>query len=141
LLFAQGATAQAWFQDRLTNALTLAAFRHDERLTRALAVIKQLNQLSYPVERATTGEYLPELPALEQGALHVLPASMNAGKTTRIGQDWVQRAIAQGWNVLVLSPLNSLGQQTANDWSLPHIHTYGTNADQQQALGADVIPI
>lgn len=137
-LFAQGAAAQAWFQDRLTNALTLAVFRRDERLTRALAVIEQLNQLSYPVERATTGEYLPELPALQQGAIHVLPASMNAGKTTRIGQDWVQSAIAQGWNVLVLSPLNSLGQQTANDWNLPHIHTYGTNADQQQALGADI---
>jgi hypothetical protein len=108
------------------------------RKQKALQVIDRLNRLSYPVERATEGEYLPALPPLQPGAIHVLNASMNAGKTTRIGEDWVKAAIAQGQNVLVLAPLNSLGEQTAQDWGLPHIHTYGTSADQQKALWADV---
>ena len=137
-LFKQGSDAQAWFNNLLANASTLKALQRDARTQKALDIIARLNRLSYPVERATTGEYLPALPELEQGAIHVLSASMNAGKTTRIGQDWVQSATTQGWNVLVIVPLNSLGDQTATDWNLPHIHGYGTTPDQQESLWRDV---
>lgn len=136
-LYGQGENAQQWLNELLRNARSLGQYRQADRLNRALEVIERLNRLSYQVERATEGEYLPELPALQQGAIHILSASMNSGKTYRIGRDWVKWAIAAGWNVLVLNPLNSLGEQTAADWKLPHIHTYGTSAEQQQALWAD----
>lgn len=134
VLFAQGEMAQIWLDALLQAAPSLKVYQTDMRIAAALATIAYLNALSYPVERETTGEYLSELPDLEVGKIHVLTASMNAGKTTRIGQDWVKDAIAQGWNVLVLSPLNSLGQQTANDWGLPHIHDFGTSPEQQDVL-------
>lgn len=137
-LHKQGENAQQWLDGLLKAAQTLAQYRRDDRINRALKVIEELNQLSYPVERATEGQYLPELPASQQGAMHVLSASMNSGKTYRIGRDWVKPAITQGWNILVLCPLNSLGEQTAADWGLPHIHKYGTSATEQQALWADV---
>lgn len=137
-LYGQGGNAQQWLNELLRNARSLGQYRQAERLNRALEIIERLNRLSYAVERATEGEYLPELPELQRGAIHVLFASMNSGKTFRIGRDWVKWAIGQGWNVLVLNPLNSLGEQTAQDWELPHIHAYGTSAEQQQALWADV---
>ncbi|XGV99744.1 MAG: plasmid replication protein, CyRepA1 family [Leptolyngbya sp. BL-A-14] len=137
-LLSQGENAQAWFDAVIAHAPTLKAIRRDEWQQRAFETISRSSRLSYPVERATTGEYLPELPELEPGAIHVLSASMNAGKTTRIGKDWVQWAITQGWNVLVLAPLNSLGQQTAMDLDLPHIHSYGKTPDQQEALLCDI---
>ncbi|HEY9907850.1 MAG TPA: DUF3854 domain-containing protein, partial [Thermosynechococcaceae cyanobacterium] len=137
-LYGQGESSQSWLDFLLKVALPLTCYRQSDRVQRELEVIDKLNRLSYLVERATEGDYLPELPRLQRSAIHVLRAAMNAGKTTRIGQDWVKWAIALGWNVLVLAPLNSLGEQTAQDWGLPHIHTYGTSADQQRALWADV---
>jgi hypothetical protein len=138
VLFGLEDDAQAWLDALLQEAPTLKQVRRGDRTNQALKITQQLNQLSFPVERATVGDYLPALPELQPGAIHVLSASMNAGKTTRIGQDWVQWAIAQGWNVLVLSPLNSLGEQTAQTWRLPHIHHYGTSGEQQGLLWADV---
>jgi Domain of unknown function (DUF3854) len=137
-LFALGRHAQTWFNAVFEDALDLATYKRDVWVLKALETIARLNTLSYPVERATEGEYLPELPELQQGVIHAAAASMNAGKTTRIGADWVKRAIAQGWNVLVLTPINNLGKQAAHDWELPHIHNYGTKAEEQQALWADV---
>ena len=71
--------------------------------------------------------------------IHAVSADMNAGKTTRIGQDWCASARATGWNVLGLVPNNALGKQTAKDYSLPHIHDYGTDRLSQQALWAEVM--
>ncbi len=133
-----GANAQDWLDTLLQAAPTLKQVKRSDRTNQAFKIIQQLNQLSFPVERATVGDYLPELPELQLGAIHVLSASMNAGKTTRIGQDWVKAAMAQDWNVLVLSPLNSLGEQTAQTWGLPHIHHYSTSREQQGLLWADV---
>lgn len=104
VLFGLGADAQAWLDTLLQKAPTLKQARRGDRTNKALKIVEQLNQLTYSVERGTTGEYLPELPELQPGAIHVLSASMNSGKTTRIGQDWVRWAIDRGWNVLVLSP-------------------------------------
>lgn len=138
-LFAKGKNAaQKWLDELLKNSSSLNGYKRNGRIAAALDEIARLNQLSYPAERGTEGEYLPDLPELQQGAIHVVSASMNSGKTHRIGRDWVKEAITLGWNVLVLSPLNSLGQQTAQDWELPHIHHFGTSVEQQKALWATV---
>lgn len=125
---------QAWADDIIATAPTLKDWKRNSQLAAALNSIQRLNALSYPVERATEGEYLPELPPLLMGAIHILVAGMNAGKTTRTGKDWVALAIKLGWNVLAIAPLNSLGQQTAQGWGLPHIHDFGTSSEEQQAL-------
>ena len=137
-LFALGRHAQTWFNAVFEDALDLATYKRDDRVRQALETIARLNTLSYPVERATEGEYLPILPELQPGALHAIAASVNSGKTTRIGADLVKWAIALGWNVLVLTPINNLGKQSAHDWGLPHVHDYGTLPDQQSALWSDV---
>jgi hypothetical protein len=134
----QGDRAQTWLDELLVNAPSLKLLRQGDRLRKAFEVQQRLQQLNYPVERHTEGEYLPKLPALIKGAIHVLSASMNSGKTTRIGCDWVRDAIDRGWNVLVLAPLNSLGEQTANNWGLPHIHSYDNSAEQQRLLWLEV---
>jgi hypothetical protein len=138
-LHSQGDRAQAWLDTLVRDAVELANYKRDSRITQAIDRIKHLNQLSYPVERATEGEYLPQLPELQTGAIHVLSASMYAGKTTRIGADWVAQASDRGWLTVVLSPTNATGQQTAHDWDLPHIHNYSTDADSQKALWAEVL--
>jgi hypothetical protein len=129
-----GDGAQAWLDALLLMAPSLKDCRRTTRVTSALDTIARLNQLTHPIERETEGEYLPDLPPLAKGAIHVISASMNSGKTVRIGADWAQWAIAQGWNVLVMTPLNSLGQQAARDWGLPHIHVFGNSKDEQHAL-------
>ncbi len=137
-LYALGDGAQTWLDAVIDDAPDLDTYKRDSRLLQALANLKRLNTLSYPTERATRGEYLPQLPELQVGAIHVLSAPMNAGKTTRIGADWKQQAHDRGWNVLVLSPTNATGQQAAHDWSLPHIHNYRTDRDSQVALWSEV---
>ena len=135
-LFALGEGAQIWLDAVITDAIDLATYKRDSRILQALERLKRLNTLSYPVERATEGEYLPTLPELQQGTIHVLSANMNAGKTTLIGADWVKPSIVFN---LVLSPTNATGQQTAHNWNLPHIHNYGTDAASQAALWADAV--
>jgi hypothetical protein len=135
-LFALGDGAQTWLDAVLSDAIDLATYKRDSRILNALENLKRLNSLTYPVERATQGEYLPTLPELQPGVIHVLSANMNAGKTTRIGADWVANSIAFN---LVLSPTNATGEQTAFDWGLPHIHAYGSDADSQAALWADAV--
>ncbi|MEP1080310.1 DUF3854 domain-containing protein [Leptolyngbya sp. PL-A3] len=128
----KGEQGQVWFNSVVKDAPSLHDYRKYGRVAMAIATIDRLNQLTYAVERATEGEYMPELPELIQGMLHVIFASMNAGKTTRVGTDWVKWAIAAGWNVLVLTPINNLGGQTSTDWGLPHI-----NDDKDPQKGID----
>ena len=136
-VFVLGSQAQTWLDAVFEQALDLKTYKRDAWTTKALEMLKRLNGLAYPIERTTEGEYLPELPPVQLGRIHILAASMNSGKTTRIGADWVKRAISSGWNCLVLTPINNLGQQAAHDWRLPHIHSYGTRPDEQNALWAD----
>lgn len=138
-LFSSGDTAQEWLEGVLFEAPTLNAYKRSANVQRSLETLVRLNTLSYPVERATTGEYLPELPSLKQGAIHSLAAATGAGKTTRIRQDWIAQARSQGWLTLILSPTNATGQQTAFAADLPHIHNYATDRDSQSALWADVL--
>ncbi|WP_338442819.1 DUF3854 domain-containing protein (plasmid) [Synechococcus elongatus IITB4] len=132
-----------WLSAAIKAAPDLQQQQRQATRTRARAI---RNQLPLQADRLTEGEYLPPLPKLETGAIHVLSAGMNSGKTYRMGLDWVKPWInacyvpwtAAGGVVVALSPLNSLGQQTAQDWGLPHIHDYGTDRDSQAALRADV---
>lgn len=124
-----------WLEQTVQQALSLKQYRRKATLIQAQAL---LASPSPAADRHTIGEYLPKLPDLVPGALHWLSATMNSGKTYRMGRDWVESWRRRGGVVLVLSPLNSLGQQTAQDWALPHIHDYFTDADSQQALAADI---
>ena len=136
-LFAQGDNAQSWLDGVLKNAFTLKLYKRNGQIIAALNTIKRYNSLSFPIERDTEGEYMPDLTTITPGAIHVVTANMNSGKTVRIGADWVQPTLVQstlndGWHVLVLAPLNSLGQQTAKDWGIEHIHNQGTNTSDQR---------
>jgi hypothetical protein len=137
-LYALGDGAQTWLDAVIDDAPDLDTYKRDSRVLQALANLKRLNTLTYPIERATRGEYLPQLPELQMGAIHTLAATMYAGKTTRIGADWKQQAHDLGWNLLVLTPINNLGKQAGFDWELPHIHNYATDRDSQSALWSEV---
>jgi hypothetical protein len=131
-LYGQGAAAHSWLKETLKKAPTLKEYRRSGRKLAALNAIAQLNALTFPLERETMGNYLPQLPPLTPGAIHVVDATMNTGKTFRVGRDWVQAALKEDKHVVVLPPLNSLGQQTAKDWGIFHIHDQGTTGDSQR---------
>ena len=126
---------RAWLESAIATALTQKQFKRIETIEAARAVLATSGPQA---DRNTAGEYLPDLQALTRGAIHWLSATMNSGKTYRMGRDWVRPWAATGGITVVLSPLNSLGQQTGQDWGLPHIHDYATDADSQQALQADI---
>jgi hypothetical protein len=89
-------------------------------------------------DRTTEGNYLPQLPELQLGAINWIAAGMGSGKTVRIGSDWVKAWRARGGVTVVLSPLNSLGQQTAQDWGIPHLHSHHTSREGQRLLQAEI---
>ncbi len=131
-LYAQGNEAPLWLEELLNDAPTLKQYKRHGQVAAALNTIQRYNKLTFPLARATEGEYLPKLPPLIPCVIHVIDATMNTGKTYRIGRDWVQTALGQDKHVLVLSPLNSLGQQTAKDWGILHIHDQGTTGQRQR---------
>ena len=117
----------AWVEAVFEDAPTIKEFKKDSWILEAQSKIAHLNTLSYPIARNTIGSdadggYMPKLPDLKRGVITVIDASMNAGKTTRIGEDYVRPWINDGGNVLVLTPINNLGKQAASDWGLPHKH-------------------
>lgn len=126
---------EAWLAQVMKQAETLKEWRRRATKARARSMLAQQPPVA---QRDTTGEYLPPLPALSRGAVHWVAANMGSGKTYRMGRDWVRPWAQSGGIVVVLSPLNSLGQQTAQDWGLPHIHDYGTSSLDRQALEADI---
>lgn len=104
------------------GAEKFGGWRKSFRTTNALGMLAASRQVSIPPERETHGTYLPPLPSITAGTIHVVDATMNTGKTYRIGRDWVQTALSQGIRIIALSPLNALGKQTAADWGIFHIH-------------------
>ena len=116
----------------LNAAPTLKQYKRSGQIAAALNAIHRHNALTFPIERRTEGPYLPPLPELTPGVIHVVDATMNTGKTYRIGCDWVHTALTEDKHVLVLSPLNALGQQTAQDWGILHIHDQGTTGQRQR---------
>ncbi|NEQ29830.1 MAG: DUF3854 domain-containing protein [Leptolyngbya sp. SIO4C5] len=125
----------SWLSNVIEKALTLKQWRRLAAVRKSRSI---LQARSLKADRRTTGEYLPPLPNLKRGAIHALSATMNSGKTYRMGLDWVRPWVAAGGIVVTLTPLNSLGQQAAKAWGLPHIHDYHTDAVSQQALMADI---
>ncbi len=115
---------RAWLQTVIDAAMTLRQYRRMGTMARAFSVLDRLERLSYPVERETEGEYLPQLPPILQSAIHVLDVALGGGKTYRTGKDWIAEARKLGWFIVALSPMNALGQQTAERWNLPHIHDF-----------------
>ena len=132
------AKGESWLSLCIQAALQLEDYRRNFRVTQTLKTIERLNTLSFPIERQSQGEYLPPLPSLSPSTIHVVDATMNTGKTYRIGRDWVQPALANDQHVLVLSPLNSLGQQTAQDWGIEHIHNQGKTGGEQRQFWNDL---
>jgi hypothetical protein len=138
VLFRLGDSAEDWLDGLLKSALTPKQVKRGDRKNQAANIIKQLNQLGLTVERATEGDYLPKLPELQPGAIHVLAASMNAGKTTRFAEDLVPEVRARGGLSMLMTPINSVGEQAAGTCEYPHIHDYGNSREQQDLLWADV---
>ena len=108
----------------IEGALTLEDYKRDFRIEQLLKALKRYGMTSYTVERHTAGQYLPKLPGLEPSTIEVINATMNTGKTYRIGTDRISQWLKQGGHVLALSPLNSLGKQSADKWGILHIHDH-----------------
>jgi Domain of unknown function (DUF3854)/AAA domain len=90
-----------------------------------------------PIASRTQGGYFAnhlEL-RLETGKIHALIAGTGSGKTTLIRKS-VQSWIASGGFVLVITPTNKLGKQTAENFGLPHRHDY--HSTQHLALKAEL---
>ena len=64
-LFGLANGAQTWLDAVITDAIDLDTYKRDSRILKALENLTRLNSLSYPVERATEGEYLSTLPETE----------------------------------------------------------------------------
>ncbi|MBD2066191.1 DUF3854 domain-containing protein [Leptolyngbya sp. FACHB-671] len=121
-----------WIDQLLNNSPDLDVWSKGKWLLDMLKLASDSLDAS-TAERATSGQYLPDLPQIQKARIHVIQSGLGTGKTTRL-RDWVIAAIEDGWNVLVLSPLNSLGQQTAEKWELPHIHDYDMKSREQVSL-------
>ena len=117
------------------HSLDIKAYQRKATITRARAILAAPPPVAFVTSE---GPYLPTLPALQVGAVQWLDAPMNSGKTYQIGRSWVAPWVAAGGVAVVLSPLNSLGMQTAKSWDLPHIHDYKTDRDSRRILEADI---
>lgn len=127
---------QIWLVSQMESALT----PQQQRRRGNIAAAKDILSLPSPIAHRETegGSYLPPLPPIKPEVVHWVAANMGSGKTVRIGKDWVRPWVEAGGIVAVFQPLNSLGQQAAKDWGIPHIHDYATDADSQTALKMDI---
>ena len=119
---AAGETAQEWLRLTIGDAPTAEEFQRRQYKLRMMRLATGLNRNGITPDRQTEGRWIPELPALKPGFIHVLQALMGGGKSTRISADW--KIAPNGGITLVLCPLNSLGKQFAEALGFPHIHDY-----------------
>jgi len=132
VLYGLGDGAALWLKDLLTTAKTLKQSDRAEWKLTAEQRIQALTKLSYPAIRSTQGEYIPDLPNFQPDKTNVLRATVNSGKTFRIGEDWLDQSKREGYFAIVLQPTNSVGHQAATDWDIPHRHDFG---DSEEARG------
>jgi tRNA A37 threonylcarbamoyladenosine biosynthesis protein TsaE len=125
-----GARAMEWLDEAVATARGIRELRRAADVAKARRVV--LSDLGD--ERQVVRGFLPQV-ELRAGEILALDAPMGTGKTTRIGE-MARQWIAEGGQVAVFSPLNSLGQQTAERWDLPHVHDYSPR--QASILRADV---
>jgi len=125
-----GPRAMEWLKKAVTTAKGIRELRRAADVAKARRLV--LSDLGD--ERQVVRGFLPQV-ELEVAEILALDAPMGTGKTTRIGE-MARRWIDIGEQVVVFSPLNSLGQQTAERWDLPHVHDY--HPRQANILRADV---
>ena len=125
-----GPRAMEWLNEAVATARGIRELRRAADVAKARRVV--LEDVGDP--RYEVRGFLPQV-ELRMGEILALDAPMGTGKTTRIGEV-ARRWIASGGQVAVFSPLNSLGQQTAERWDLPHVHDYSPR--QANILRADV---
>lgn len=118
-----GDGAGVWLEQAIAQARSFKEFKKSAYLP----MIERLNRLDTPVLRHTEGGYLPPLPDLLAGAICVVRAGTGAGKTTAL-RGPVDAVRARGKITLVLSPINSLGRQTAESLGLPHFRDFESTA-------------
>ena len=137
-LFTAKDGAQQWLQDRLKASLSLKDYRATAAREAAIMRLNTSKASKFPLARFTEGDrYFPALPVLPRGCVTVLDGNTGSGKTQTIAQ-MVSDYRALGILVLVLSPLNSLGKQTAIRLGIPHIHDYGASKEDRDLLWAEV---
>lgn len=122
VLYAKGENAQTWLSEVIEEAFTLGEYRITGRNAAILNFLRRSRTTRYAITRDTVGLYAPELPEASPGTLEVLNWPMESGKTTRLGIDRINKALAKGHAVIVLVPLNSLGKQAATDFKIIHVH-------------------
>jgi len=132
-----GADAQVWFDDLLRDAGTLKQAKRAIWIVKSVAFLDEASKLSYPVERATAGAYMPALPDIGTGEIIIIAADMNSGKSTQIAVSARQKK-AEGWNILHLSGTNNLGRQGAADLNVPHMHDFDGQVGGQARLAAAI---
>jgi Domain of unknown function (DUF3854) len=122
-VFAKGDGGQAWLDDVIESAQTLKNWVKSGRVKQLKDAIRRAKDLPFAPDRDTEGGYLPEVPSAQPGTITVIAAPTGAGKTHAIAAQ-VKSWVATGGNVLMLYPLNALGQQAAQRCELPHIKDY-----------------
>jgi Domain of unknown function (DUF3854) len=124
-IYKAGSKAEDWLAATIDGAPKFEQWEKDERKARLMRLILWLNSNEVVPERLTKDRYIPTLPELEPGAIHgVQSTGTGDGKTTRIGMDYVNAIKTAGGFTLVLYHANSVGQQAAGAWDLPHRHDY-----------------
>lgn len=114
-----------WLDQTIATSLTLDEWKKCGLKRQYFEIIRRLKTLLLSPDRDTIGGYLPELPSIEVGSVTVLAANTGSGKTVRTEEDIIRKWRKSGGNVLVLSMLNSLGKQIAQNANIPHISDYG----------------
>ncbi|MBD1842127.1 DUF3854 domain-containing protein [Cyanobacteria bacterium FACHB-63] len=114
-----------WLDRTIAASLTFDEWKKCGLRRQYFEIIRKLKTLQITPDRATTGDYLPELPSeIPVGSITAIAANMGSGKTfTGINQT-VRRWIESGGNVLRLDPLLSLGAQGSRLSDIPHSSDY-----------------
>jgi hypothetical protein len=116
-----------WLKATLEGAPTFEQWQKEELKARRMRLALWLNNNSIVPERATVGTetapYYPDLPTIKPGITVIQSAGRTgAGKTTALGglvkANWGKGLMA------VMMPTNSVGQQAAEEWGLPHRHDF-----------------
>jgi Domain of unknown function (DUF3854) len=116
-----------WLKATLEGAPTFEQWQKEELKARRMRLALYLNSNSLTPERATVGTetepYYPDLPSIKPGITVVQSAGRTgAGKTTALG-GLVKANQGKGL-MAVMMPTNSVGQQAAEEWGLPHRHDF-----------------
>jgi Domain of unknown function (DUF3854) len=118
---------ETWLKTTLEGAPTFEQWQKEELKARRMRLALWLNSNSIAPERATVGTetapYYPDLPTIKPGITVIQSAGRTgAGKTTALGR-LVKTNRGKGL-MAVMMPTNSVGQQAAEEWGLPHRHDF-----------------